>query len=285
MSRVIDIHTHTFPDKIASRALESLSSKSHTKYFTDGTIKALKESMTAAGVDYSVILPVATRLEQVEKINNSAIEINSRERNLISFGAMHPDYENYSRELERIYKSGIKGIKIHPVYQGVNINDERYIRILTQAAELGLIVLIHAGRDIGFPDSECAMPVKILDALKKSDSGRIILAHMGGWRCWDEVCNLFAGRENIYIDTAFSLGAFIPNDDSYYKSHDECKMLSSQEFTRIIRTFGAERVLFGTDSPWSSQLDSVKEFESLELTDSEKELILFGNAARLLCIQ
>ena len=62
-------------------------------------------------------------------------------------------------------------------------------------------------------------------------------------------------------------------------------MLSSQEFTRIIRTFGAERVLFGTDSPWSSQLDSVKEFESLELTDSEKELILFGNAARLLCIQ
>ena len=283
--RVIDFHTHTFPDKIASRALESLSSKSHTKYFTNGTIKALKDSMTAAGIDYSVILPVATRPEQVEKINDSAIEINSREQSLISFGAMHPDYENYSRELERISESGIKGIKIHPVYQGVNINDDRYIKILSRASELGLIVLIHTGRDIGFPGAECSMPEKILDALNEAGNVYAILAHMGGWRCWDEVCSLFASRENIYIDTAFSLGEFIPNDnDNYYKSREECKMLNAQEFTGIIKTFGAERVLFGTDSPWSSQFDSLKEFESLSLSDSEKELILFGNAARLLCI-
>ena len=282
--RVIDFHAHTFPDKIASRALESLSAKSHTRYFTDGTINALKESMTAAGIDYSVILPVATKPEQVNKINDYAIEINSREQNIISFGAIHPDYENFSHELQRISKSGIKGIKIHPVYQGVNINDERYIKILTRAAELGLVVLIHAGHDIGFPGSECAMPEKILDALNKSGSGCVILAHMGGWRCWDEVCDLFADRENIYIDTAFSLGEFIPDNNNYYKSHDECKMLSVHEFMQIIKTFGAERVLFGTDSPWSSQFDSVKEFESLSLSETEKELILHENAARILNI-
>ena len=51
MSRVIDFHTHTFPDKIAPRAIASLSSKSHTRAFTDGTLKALKDSMKAAGID------------------------------------------------------------------------------------------------------------------------------------------------------------------------------------------------------------------------------------------
>ena len=286
MSRLIDFHTHTFPDKIAPRAIASLSSKSHTRAFTDGTLKSLKDSMKAAGIGYSVILPVATKPEQVEKINDSAIEINSREKNIISFGAIHPDYENFSHELERISRSGIKGIKIHPVYQGVNINDERFTRILTQSGKLGLIVSIHAGWDIGFPGAGCSLPVKILDALKKSGPVRVILAHMGGWRCWDEVCDLFAEHENIFIDTAFSLGAFSPvKDENYYKTREECEMLGSQEFTRIIKAFGADRVLFGTDSPWSSQVECVREVASLlSINSSERELIFHGNAERLLAV-
>jgi len=286
VNRIIDFHTHTFPNKIAPRAVASLISKSHTRAFTDGTLKALNESMKAAGIDYSVILPVATKPEQVVKINDSAIEINSRCENIISFGAIHPDYEDFSRELKRLSLAGIKGIKIHPVYQGVNINDERFTRILTKCRELGLIVSIHSGWDIGFPGAECSLPVKILNALKKSGPVRVILAHMGGWRCWDEVCGLFAGLENVLIDTAFSLGAFVPAEgDDYYKTPEECEMLDAQEFTRIIKAFGADRVLFGTDSPWSSQAECVREMDSLALiSSSERELIFHGNAERLLAL-
>ena len=144
--RVIDIHTHTFPEKIAERAISSLKAKSHSRAYTDGTINALSRSMSQAGITYSVIQPVATKPEQVIHVNDSSIAINERfsETGIMSFGAMHPDFEDYTRELERLYRSGIKGIKLHPVYQGVSVDDERYINILRKAGELGLIVMLHA---------------------------------------------------------------------------------------------------------------------------------------------
>ena len=128
--KVIDIHTHTFPAKIAARALETLKAKSHSRAFTDGTIEMLAESMNSAGIWCSVIQPVATNPKQVVHVNDSSIAINERfsETGIMSFGAMHPDFEEYSAELERLSRAGIKGIKLHPVYQGVNIDDERYAR-------------------------------------------------------------------------------------------------------------------------------------------------------------
>ena len=41
----------------------------------------------------------------------------------MSFGAMHPDFEDHAAELKRIKALGLKGIKIHPVYQGVDLDD------------------------------------------------------------------------------------------------------------------------------------------------------------------
>ena len=288
--KVIDIHVHTFPEKIAASALNTLQSKSHTQPFTNGTINALRDSMREARVTSSILQPVATRADQVTRINDNAIKINThtKETDIYSFGAMHPKFLDYDSELTRIKAAGICGIKLHPVYQGVSIDDERYIKILARAFELGLIVLIHAGWDIGFPGNDYAMPWRINEALRASgltSSSRVILAHMGGWRAWDEACEIFADVEGVYIDTAFSLGEFYPNDDGYYKSVDECKMLSPEKFTAIIKSFGADRVLFGSDSPWASQLESVNKVYNLDLTEQEKRLILYENAAIILTNQ
>ena len=57
---IIDFHTHTFPDKIAAQTIAYLAEKGNVKPFRAGTLSSLKESMKRAGVDYSVILPVAT---------------------------------------------------------------------------------------------------------------------------------------------------------------------------------------------------------------------------------
>ena len=64
---IIDIHTHTFPDEIAARTLEKLQHMSHTRAFTDGTVDGLKASMEAAGVDRSLVLPVATNTSGAER--------------------------------------------------------------------------------------------------------------------------------------------------------------------------------------------------------------------------
>lgn len=281
---IIDIHAHTFPEKIASRALGVLSSNSHTRPFTDGTIQGLSASMRESGITFSVIQPVATKPEQVARINDTAIKINSEGEStgIYSFGGIHPLFDDCYGELVRISEAGIKGVKIHPVYQGLNVDDERYARILKIAGELGLIVMIHAGWDIGFPGDDSASPERIARVLDVCGDVRVILAHMGGWRCWNESAELFAGRENVYVDTAFSLGRFYPNDDGYYHSDDECEMLCDDEFLRLVRDFGSERVIFGTDSPWSSQKECVKEFMSLALPDGERKNILYDNAVRLL---
>ncbi len=282
--KIIDFHVHTFPEKIAASAIKQLSSKSHTKNFTDGTVNALANSMKEAGVNYSVLQPVATNPKQVTKINDVAIKINNEGKTtgIFSFGAIHPDFENFYDELKRIYDFGIKGIKIHPVYQGVDVDDERYINILEAANEIGLAVLIHAGWDIGFPEDEKSMPKKIFNALKSSNASKIILAHMGGWRCWEEAEEIFADIKDVYIDTAFSSGEFTSNGDGHYKSSEECKMLNDEEFLRMIKIFGSDRVIFGTDSPWSSQSECVEKIKSLNLTDKEISDIFYNNASKFI---
>ena len=283
MSEIVDFHTHTFPDAIAARAIAQLSAASHTKPFTDGTETGLRESMRRAGITMSVILPVATNPKQVVKINDSSLHINegTAETGLLSFGCMHPDFEDWYSELKRIHDAGIRGIKLHPVYQGVDFDDPRYLRILERAAELGLWVIIHAGLDVGFPGVVHASPQMILHALNEIGPIRLILAHMGGWRCWDEVFELLP-QSGAYIDTSFSLGKMTPNGDGHYHDEKELRMLDGERFVTLIRAFGADRVLFGTDSPWADQSEALRQFNQLPLTETERNMILYENALSLI---
>ena len=282
-SRVIDFHTHTFPEAIAARAVAQLSAASHTKAFTDGTEAGLCASMRGAGIDLSVILPVATNPRQVVRINDASMRINERteETGLLSFGCMHPDYEDWHQELRRVREAGIRGIKLHPVYQGVDFDDPRTLRILSRCAELGLAVLVHAGLDVGFPGAVRVSPQMILHALREVGPMTLILAHMGGWRCWDEVLDLLP-QCGAYIDTSFSLGSMTPNGDGHYRDESELQMLDGARFMALVRAFGAERVLFGTDSPWADQAEALRQIRDLPLTDTEQHLILHENAERLL---
>ena len=174
----------------------------------------------------------------------------------------------------------MKGIKLHPVYQGVDFDDIRTLRILDRAGELGLIVLTHAGLDIGYPGVVHVTPKMVLHAIQEVGPVTLILAHMGGWRNWDQVEELLPYAP-VYLDTSYSLGSINPLDDGYYQPQD-LPMMGEEQFLRMIRTFGHERFLFGTDSPWSSQQESVERLRALPLSDEEKAAILGGNAQRLL---
>ena len=127
---IIDIHTHTFPDKIAVQVSEQLGRQAHIIPHTHARNDELRASMRDSGIDISVILPVATHAGQVEKLNRFAASMNenTKENGLLYFGCIHPDYENYREELARLRASGIRGIKIHPVYQGVDLDDIRFCR-------------------------------------------------------------------------------------------------------------------------------------------------------------
>ncbi|MBR2027407.1 MAG: amidohydrolase [Oscillospiraceae bacterium] len=280
---IIDFHTHSFPDKIAEKAMKSLSAASHSMAFADGTVQGIINSMAEGGISRSVILPVATKAASVAGMNDYACRFNQQyeKQGLFSFGCMHPDFEDWKAELDRVAHMGLKGIKIHPVYQGVNQDDVRFVRILERAGELGLVVVSHAGLDIGFPGEVKSTPAMISNAIRQAGPVKFVAAHMGSWKLWDEV-DCLAEYKNIYIDTAFSLGSIIPRENDDYYLGTDTKMLGDKRFCDIVRLFGADRVLFGSDSPWDSQKQAVERIKQSGITQQEADKIFWHNGCRLL---
>ena len=159
---VIDFHTHVVPDKIAERTISALQSASSSTPHTNGTVLGLVESMEKHGISVSVSLPVLTKPEQFESVLNYQVSINEQFKNstpkIISFAGVHPSCDNLENKMERIKNAGIKGVKIHPEYQRTPIDDEGYIKILTLAKKLDLIVITHAGVDGAFRDTPLMCP-------------------------------------------------------------------------------------------------------------------------------
>lgn len=279
---IIDFHVHTFPSEISERVLAKLSRTSHTKYFTDGSSQGLLSSMRDASVTYSVNLPVMTRIDQVEKINHKLIEEreNLFEQGIITFGGMHPDYTDYKTELKRLKDNGIKGIKIHPAYQNTDIDDIRFLRIIDYASNIGLIVLTHAGIDIGIFDHNYASVSQVLHVLDIVHPDKFVLAHMGGSGRWKDVEQDLAGAD-VWFDTAFSIGPVTQDDAKSGTPYLSCN-LSDEDFVRIARKHGTNKILFATDSPWEGQKDYIRRMENLPLAAHEKEQIFSENAIRLL---
>ncbi|MEE3467541.1 MAG: amidohydrolase family protein [Eubacterium sp.] len=269
---IVDIHTHTYPDEIAEKTVAKLGEVAGIDPHTDGTTRGLAESCKTAGIDYALVLPVATSPHQEATINKSAYKINlsSGRKGLLSFGAIHPDSPDYKRVIRGIASLGLKGIKLHPDYQGVFFDDIRYKRIIDAASEQGLYIVVHAGVDIGIPDPVHTTPAMVREVLRDTGSDRLILAHMGGWRLWDEVMDQLVG-EDVRLDTSFSTPAAELPD-----------MLDEERFIEMVRAFGADRILFGSDSPWASQRKSLKWIEHTSLRREEKEKILGKNAAEIL---
>lgn len=267
---IIDMHSHIFPEKIASRALDKLSSIIKIPPSMNGTIFGLMDSMEKSGVDLSVVLPVVTSPSQFDSILHFAVWINETASSwngpkLLSFGGIHPESSNYKEQLRSIAREGIRGIKIHPNYQGVSFDDIRYMRIIDTASELGLTVLTHAGEDAYTPGEEYCSPDMILHVLKDVAPPRLVLAHMGNNEHYNESEEKLCGQK-VYLDTSYSI-----------------MHMSEEQFVRMIHIHGADRILFGTDAPWTSQKDCVQKLSRMTgLSQMEKQQILGGNASILL---
>lgn len=264
---VIDFHTHVFPEKMVAGAVKTLEEKSGVPAKTNGCIDGLLASMDKAGVTRSIVLPVVTAPKQFSGINKFAASINEKYSDrLTSFGGIHPDSEDYKGQLKFLRDEGFVGIKLHPDYQGVMFNDIRYKRIVDYASELDMIIQVHAGVDIGLPDPVHCTPKMALEVISETGAKKLVLAHLGGWKLWDEVEELLAGRE-VYFDTAFI--------EDY---------IDRQQFERIVKKHGSDRVLFATDSPWSGQKETIDRINACDLDDEAKEKIFYKNAGKLLGI-
>jgi hypothetical protein len=259
---VIDFHVHCFPDDLASKAVKVLSERADIPPRVNGTVDDIKNSMRRSNVDYSVVLSIATKPSQTEKINTWSAEIN--QNGIIAFGSIHPDFEGYREELARIKSLGLKGIKLHPDYQLFNVDEERVFPIYELAVKLGLIVVFHAGVDVGLPPPYHCNPERLLKVIEAFPEGRFVAAHMGSFSYWDDVEKYLVGQ-NIYFDTSYCLGC-----------------IDHQQARRIIKNHDFRKVLFATDSPWTDQQEEILKLRKLGLGTDIEEAILGKNALNIL---
>jgi predicted TIM-barrel fold metal-dependent hydrolase len=262
-SPVIDFHTHAFTDALAPSAMASLVENSGIPAYYDGTISGLVRSMDAAGVDVSVIQPVATKPKQVVPINDWAASVASDR--IVPFGAMHPDFPDPAAEMARMRGLGIRGIKMHTEYQAFAPDEPRLWPVYEAAVENDLVFLFHAGEDLGVP-TLLGTAEAFAGMLDRFPGLCVVLAHMGGFRQWEAARDLLVGR-NIYLDTAYTIG-----------------QLDDEAFLTMIREHGADRVLFGSDGPWTDSAAELAHIRSLPLAPREIDAITGGNAARLLAL-
>ncbi len=261
---IIDIHTHCFPQDMAPQVVPYLAGLAGINPYLGGTVDELKSSMKKAGIDYSVIQCIATKPQQTRTVNDWAVEMQGD--GIFSFGSIHPDFPRWKEELKRLKEAGIKGIKLHPDYQDFFIDEERMFEIYERVFQLDLIILFHAGLDIGLPPPYHCTPLRLLKLINRFPEGKIIAAHMGGYAYWNQVEEMLIG-EDIYFDTSYSF-----ND------------LGKEKMSRLIKLHGPEKILFGSDSPWTDQSQEVINIMNLDLSEEEKKAVMGGNGARLLDI-
>ncbi len=259
---VIDFHTHCFVDALAPAAIATLEKNAHITALHNGTLSGLTAFMTECGVDKFVVQPVATKPSQVSVINEWA-KNNSNEK-AVFFGALHPDDPNFISAAQKLKADGIKGVKFHPDYQNFYTDDKKMMPLYEALRDLGLITMLHAGWDIGLPAPIRCTPLMIRNVIRNVPGLKLVAAHMGGHALWRDVEETLLGLP-LFIDTSYS----------HY-------VLQNEGMTRMIKKHGAERVLFGSDSPWKRADDDIRMIMGLDLSLEEKEAILYKNAEDLL---
>lgn len=262
---IIDFHTHTFPHDLAARAIASLMANSPESInHTDGTINGLLESMENSGIKHSVVLPVATKPSQVPVINQNCLSLRCKQ--ITAFGALHPQSPDVEQEIAFLKKNNIPGIKFHPEYQNFYVDDNALFPIYEQLSAAGLIVVFHAGKDPGPFSCDHALPCSLKTVQKNFPSLRIVAAHMGGWKLWDEVEQHLCGLP-VFLDTS-AVSDYI----------------TEAQFKRILNKHGADNILFGTDSPWFDQYQMIRWLDGMDLSHSVKSRIFYENGKKLLTL-
>lgn len=260
----IDFHVHVFPDEIAEKAVGKLSQVAGYTPFTDGTLNNTKEIMRQNGTDAFVLLNIAQTPKQQEKANAFVCSI--KEKNIYPFAALHPFSDDWEYQLEKACDCGLKGVKLHPEYQGFDMDDLSVFKFYEKCVEKDMILLFHGGYDPAYPFSRRGYPDKARHVVKAFKGGKIVLAHMGNPLSLDSAEEYLLGSD-VYFDLSMA----------YFN-------IPAERAAEFIKRHGVDKFLYATDSPWSNAAATSEYIKSMNLGQEAEDLIFYKNAQSLLKI-
>lgn len=180
----------------------------------------------------------------------------------------NPNYIDKSINIIESYygTNGFAGIKMHPEDHNCPINDERYSRLWKIAEEKNIPVLSHTWNpNVPNKRQKNADALLFEEIINEHPKLKIILGHAGakdGY--YKEVIEMLKRQYNrqIYVDLA---------GDIFYKGMIEF----------FIKEIGSEKVLFGTDIPWTDPVFCLINVLNSNISEADKENIFYNNAAKL----
>lgn len=125
---------------------------------------------------------------------------------------------------------------MHPFYQDFSIDDEKIYPIYEALIENDMLIVMHCGYDIAFPEWDIASPKRIINVINRFPELKFIATHLGAWKEWDKVEQLMIGK-NIFMEISFSFG-----------------WMPDEKIKELILKHPSDYILFGTDSPWADQV-------------------------------
>lgn len=262
--KLIDFHTHIYPDIIAEKATKSVEDFYDMEAENIGTAECLLEQAALAGVSLNVVLPVAIKPSGVVHINDFAAKMQEEHKEFLSFGTVHAGMDNIEEEIERIEKLGLHGVKIHPDTQLFNIDDERLFPMYDYM-QGRMIFIAHTGD----PRYSFSHPERLRHVMKEFPRLVCIGAHFGGWSMADEGVKYLSDMENCYVDISSSF----------------CCGMSIEKGEELISVFGENRVLFASDFPLGSPVIEKENLLKFRISDDIREKIAYRNAEKLLGIK
>lgn len=249
-----DIHTHVFHPAVAEKALARIAAVGFAPVGS-GVMDDLAARAAKAGIERVVCLTAALTGDQVRAANNFMLGLAKAEKpfpgapEVTPFGTIHPDFDRWEDELDRLENAGVKGIKLHPNFQNLAFDDPRLFPIM-EAIGSRFVILCHVGCEKPL-EKNPANPYKLARLIAMFPKARIIAAHLGGYADGKIALDALAGKD-IWLDTS-----------------NTCRM-DDDSVRAIIGKHPFERLLFGTDYPLFDLAEEVgKQQKRFGFSDSQ----------------
>ena len=279
---IIDFHTHVFSPRIKKNRSEYINSDPcfailySEKSAKLATADDLVASMDKAGINISVIVNISWITHELcVETNDYILESIARyPKRLVGFCSVQPNsYDAAAAEIERCAQGGIRGVgEMRPDIQFFDLRNEEVTKPFIEVIRKHkLILLTHASEPVGhnYPGKGDVTPDILYPLITSFPDLTIVCAHWGGglpfYALMPEVKQ---AMNNVFFDTAASSLLYSP-----------------QVYTQVIQLVGADKILFGSDYPLLAQSRLLNEIMSLDSPEETKQLILSGNAQRLLGIK
>lgn len=257
---VIDCHSHIYPEKIAARASKSVGDfYSIPMDIENASTATLLDICADSPITHHVVCSVAVKPATVESINDFIASECTAHSNLIGFATMHQDYPDPEREINRAIEMGLKGLKIHPDTQMVNMDDPRLMEVY-EIIQGRIPLLVHTG-DYRYDYSH---PRRLKNVLKTFPDLVVDAAHFGGWSVYDYAVE-FLEDERCFFDVCSSM-----------------EYLGPRRTEELIRHYGTSRIMFASDFPMWNPLSEYERFRKLNFTEREFEDMRWHNCERYL---